>query len=215
MAYACRLCRFHPFRGGCDGAAEGKTTMSIREKYEKGRICPDFEAPTVEGQKGCTHHRRRLCALGTHPVCEVWLRANPTRELPDGEEYREAREVMAARPDYRLAINAGRWFTPGWEKCVGLPPVVTDSDVGSAATRHLDRLPTDLELAAWKRLRVEVCMHSPRLGRVWLVPRYTTDDRDEISIDDAMTMLRVLTAFPGSRVDEFIRRRAKRKNDDA
>lgn len=193
-----------------------ETAMSILGEAHKLRNCPDY-APVTPGSKRCSHYRDRLCELPAHPLCEEWLRANPEAELPRDERFADAGLLLQSRPDYRLAVIAGAYFGPGWESKLAPDPDPfsdvpddepdhDDDGLTSGETRTLDRLPSDIELQRWKDLKCEVCIVSPAIDEVWLVPKYTGTDRDEISIDDAMTMLRVLTAFPGSRIDKFIRK---------
>ena len=44
---------------------------------------------------------------------------------------------------------------------------------------------------------------SEAYGELWVVPRYTGKPRQEVTPEDAATLLRVLSAFPGSRVTAF------------
>ncbi len=180
--------------------------MGIRERASKVHSCPDYVRASTDSRR-CKRYRDRLCELDTHPLCEEWLRSNPKAELPHEERFADAGYLLQRRSDYRMAVIDGSYFGPGWERKLGPGPGPDSDELTSGQTRTLDRLPSDVELASWKRLDVEVCIESPAIARVWLVPGYTKTDRDEISIDDAMTMLRVLTAFPGSRVEQFIRRR--------
>lgn len=61
------------------------------------------------------------------------------------------------------------------------------------------------EIESWKALKVQVCMTSPTLGEVWLVPAYTplVSERKELSIDDFAKLQPWLEAFPGAKITEF------------
>lgn len=53
-------------------------------------------------------------------------------------------------------------------------------------------------------LGLEACLET-RAGEVWLVPSYTDRDRQEISYQDARTLVIVMQAFPGSALTHFAR----------
>ncbi|WP_375743693.1 hypothetical protein NR800_37405 [Corallococcus interemptor] len=74
-----------------------------------------------------------------------------------------------------------------------------NSEVSLAALRGL----TDEDIASFKALGAEVCFASETYGEVWLVPAYTGQARKELTPEHAATLVRVLSAFPGSRVMSF------------
>jgi len=67
---------------------------------------------------------------------------------------------------------------------------------------------TDEDIASFKALGTEVCFASETYGEVWLVPTYTGQARKELTPEHAATLVRVLSAFPGSRVMSFEKRQA-------
>ncbi|WP_233607558.1 hypothetical protein ACIHQR_29925 [Corallococcus coralloides] len=79
-----------------------------------------------------------------------------------------------------------------------------NSEVPLAALRGL----TDEDIASFKALGAEVCFASEAYGEVWLVPAYTGQARKELTPEHAATLVRVLSAFPGSRVLSFEKRTA-------
>ncbi|MGN6104904.1 MAG: hypothetical protein ACTHU0_07365 [Kofleriaceae bacterium] len=56
------------------------------------------------------------------------------------------------------------------------------------------------QIASFRELRVEICMHADGVGELWLVPSYTGQPRKEITPEHAATIGRVLAAFPGAQV---------------
>jgi hypothetical protein len=56
------------------------------------------------------------------------------------------------------------------------------------------------DIASFKALGVEVCLHSEAYGELWLVPAYTGRPRKEVTPEHAATVMRVLSVFPGPRV---------------
>ncbi|CAM4542983.1 ABM domain-containing protein [Myxococcus xanthus] len=67
---------------------------------------------------------------------------------------------------------------------------------------------TDADIASFKALGAEVCFASEAYGEVWLVPAYTGQARKELTPEHAATLVRVLSAFPGSRVLSFTKQPA-------
>ncbi len=78
-----------------------------------------------------------------------------------------------------------------WIKRNGGPPIPVVRNV------------TDEDIASFKVLGVEVCLSSPELGEVWLVPAYTSSDRRELTAEHAALITAACSAFPGSRVVSF------------
>ena len=76
----------------------------------------------------------------------------------------------------------------------------------SPAKPPLVRNITDEEIASFKAIGVEVCLHSEALGDVHLVPTYTGQDRTELSIEHSITLSVICAAFPGAKVVELKRR---------
>jgi hypothetical protein len=60
------------------------------------------------------------------------------------------------------------------------------------------------DLASFRALQVEVCMESPALGQIWLVPAYTGADRKEITPEHAAKVAAIVAAFPGSSPSAWI-----------
>ncbi|NOJ83926.1 hypothetical protein, partial [Myxococcus xanthus] len=67
---------------------------------------------------------------------------------------------------------------------------------------------TDEDITSFKSLGTEVCFASEAYGEVWLVPAYTGQARKELTPEHAATLVRVLSAFPGSRVLSFTKQPA-------
>jgi len=82
------------------------------------------------------------------------------------------------------------------------PAAQTDAPAngtGADRTKALSDLTTE-DIEAFKALGVEVQLTSEGYGDLWLVPAYTGLPRKEITPEHAATVMRVLRAFPGTRV---------------
>ena len=178
--------------------------------------CPDFQ-PMMEGKR-CGRYRSsdRGCRHEDHPICEIWLHANPKAKLSI------RLSAMYLQP-YRRHVTEGAYFGSGWRERIrwslGLdgPQAKPSESVAPSAPVGLAELSAD-RLESFKALNVAVCFAAPGRDEVWLVPVYTpppsstsTDEqravygRTEISVDDAATLVRILAAFPGARIDKFIK----------
>jgi hypothetical protein len=62
---------------------------------------------------------------------------------------------------------------------------------------------TPEELASFQTLGVELRLDLDVAGPVWLVPRYTSLARKEITPEHAATLRLLLDAFPGARIAAF------------
>jgi hypothetical protein len=60
------------------------------------------------------------------------------------------------------------------------------------------------DLASFQALGVEVCIESPTLGEIWLVPAYTRAERREITPEHAMKVAAIVRAFPGAQPNQWI-----------
>ena len=65
------------------------------------------------------------------------------------------------------------------------------------------------DIESFRALGAEVRLESEVFGELWLVPVYTGDARKEITPENAATILRVLSAFPGSRIVSFEKKSPK------
>jgi hypothetical protein len=61
------------------------------------------------------------------------------------------------------------------------------------------------DLASFQALGAEVCIESPTLGELWLVPAYTDAERREITPEHAMKVAAIVRAFPGAQPSQWIR----------
>ena len=187
-------------------------------------LCPEYEAK--EGSKRCRHFaENRSCALLAHPVCEEWLRRNAGKPIPN-----ESSAIFVAQNEaYRCAVVEGLYFRPGWKAKMldtltafpvratpsptlsspALPPVSTKPPQATetpVAACEVTGLPNEIEVASFKALGVEVCIVSETLGELWLVSNYTANEtRKEITLEHLLTLCRLIAAFPGCRVSQFIK----------
>jgi hypothetical protein len=68
----------------------------------------------------------------------------------------------------------------------------------------------DEDIASFKALGLELCLSVEGKGEVWLVPNYTGQDRQELSLEHAVLVAAACSAFPGASVKSFVRQPAKR-----
>lgn len=92
-----------------------------------------------------------------------------------------------------------------------------DDELRGALQQHRDELvrvlvatttPTILttdEIASFKALKVAVKMRAPWCREFWLVPERTNQGRLEMTVDEAVTLVRLMDAFPGSVIESFRR----------
>lgn len=61
------------------------------------------------------------------------------------------------------------------------------------------RFPTEEEIRSWRELRCQVRMRLSDGSEAWLVPEYTGEEgRIEMTPEDAMSVARLASAFPGA-----------------
>ena len=173
------------------------TSLEIIEKNrESGITCPHYEA--ILGKKHCRHYQANGdCSRPDELKCIEWLKVNgqPTPaskpEIPTdlfGEPIPEPKPKRTRRTKQRPAAARP------------LPrPVVHDPIPEREPLRGL----TTEDIDGFKALGVEVCLESESFGEVWLVPAYTGADRTEITPEHTATIVRVMEAFPGSKVVSF------------
>jgi hypothetical protein len=186
-------------------------------------------APAVGGKR-CRHYvAGGSCALPDELQCLEWLRANG-HPLPGVEARTQLTPTTETATPPPTGIAS---MTPEPDEIVddverdlfgdpvGVPPptrptpksVTERPDVvrdAATPTRFEDvplvRNLSAEEVASFKALGVEVCLASEAIGEVWIVPDYTSKDRNELSVEHAATFAAVCSAFPGAKVVSFERR---------
>ncbi|WP_426747397.1 hypothetical protein VZQ01_07970 [Myxococcus faecalis] len=167
----------------------------------------------VRGEgKHCFHYRTggRCTLPSVGGTCTEWLKVN--------RQARPPRDVAAppvpAPPTKAAPVAVDLFGHPLPESDSKKPapapaskpaPPVPSPDVKGLAAQALRGL-TDEDIASFKALNAEVCFASETYGKVWLVPAYTGQARRELTPEHAATLVRVLSAFPGSRVLSFEKR---------
>ncbi len=193
-----------------------------------GIACPEYEA--MEMTKRCRYFNDdRSCQLTAHPVCEEWLRSNPEKTIPNPS----SATFVESNPDYKIAVVEGLHFRPGWkakmlERLTDFPPPVRATPsttneqsaqapkptpppspavvaVGKQAPFTVEGVPSEIEVASFRALGVEVCITNDTVGELWLVPKYTDAKRKEITPEHLLTLCRLIAAFPGCSVSKFIK----------
>lgn len=168
----------------------------------------------VRGEgKRCRHYLANGgCALPDVGTCTEWLKVNGL-----AQPRRDGAAPPASAPPAKSAPVAVDLFghplpEAGSKKLAPRPtppapsPGVKELDAEGAlsALRGL----TDEDITSFKALCAEVCFTSESYGEVWLVPAYTGQARKELTPEHAAILVRVLSAFPGSRVMCFEKRPA-------
>jgi hypothetical protein len=167
----------------------------VPAKPNQGEItCPHYQQ--TPGSKRCRSYapggacQRPDAAQGK---CLEWLKVNAAREPAPEPAPRDLFGAPVRPPPPRQRPHT----TP-------LAPT-TAPEPGPPLVRNV----TDEQISSFKALGVEVCIQSAALGPVWLVPMYTgAEDRAELSIDHAVTLTTICSAFPGAKVIEMKRRSA-------
>lgn len=160
----------------------------------------------VRGEgKRCRHYLSNGgCELPDELMCVEWLKANGHRPPAAPAEPRPkdlfGNAVAADKP----AVSKPA------PKALPVLPAHSSGDEPRSANApapaiDVDQLRgfTNEDIASFKALGVEVCLHSEAYGELWLVPAYTGRPRKEITPEHAATVMRVLSVFPGSRVTAF------------
>ncbi|WP_434345705.1 hypothetical protein ACN6A1_27625 [Myxococcus virescens] len=171
--------------------------------------------------KHCLHYRHGGgCTLpDVGGTCTEWLKVNR-----QARSHRDVAAPPAPVPPAKSVPAAVDLFghpltEAGSKKLVPAPaskpaPPAPSPDVKELDAAHAEsplsalRGLTDEDIASFKALGAEVCFASETYGEVWLVPAYTGQARKELTPEHAATLVRVLSAFPGSRVLSFTKQPA-------
>jgi len=64
---------------------------------------------------------------------------------------------------------------------------------------------TEEQIKALEERGVELCFRTEAVSELWLVPRYTRTERNEMTYRDAATIASMCAVFPGAEVTRFHR----------
>jgi len=81
-------------------------------------------------------------------------------------------------------------------------PPATAAEGGRRGLPALRGLTTE-DIESWKAMNVAVCLRSPSLGEVWVVPHYTGLPRKELTAEHVATLSRFMALFPGAELAGF------------
>ncbi|MDC0714274.1 hypothetical protein POL68_37780 [Stigmatella sp. ncwal1] len=175
------------------------------------------EAYVRDEDNRCLHYRPRGgCALPGVGTCTEWLKVNgqarPPRDVAAPPAPVTQGKSAPATVDlfgHPLTEAGSKKLAPAPTSKPSPPAPSLDVKAPQAEAPHsvLSGL-TDEDIASFKALGAEVCFASETYGEVWLVPAYTGHSRRELTPEHAATLVRVLSAFPGSRVMSFVKRPA-------
>ena len=174
------------------------TAPSTIDDRPAGITCEKY----VRGEgKRCRHYLANgSCELPDELMCVEWLKANGHRP-PAAPAVPRPKDLFGNPVADKPAVSKP---TPK-----ALPVLASDGEprsaIDAAPQIDVDQLRgfTAGDIASFKALGVEVCLHSEAYGELWLVPAYTGRPRKEITPEHAATVMRVLSVFPGSRVTAF------------
>ncbi len=145
--------------------------------------CVKYEA--IAGGKRCRHYLDNgACTRGDELMCVEWLRANGHTEAPDLAPAPLVGGTLGRRPPLPTAAHV---VSLEREDSAPPPPRGLTSD----------------DIESFKALGAAVCLKTPHLGEVWLVPRYTGRDRRELTLEHVATLYHVLAVFPDAQVVAF------------
>lgn len=154
--------------------------------------CPKYEA--APGTKRCVHYLPNgACARPDELMCVEWLKANGHATPPEPRVPPPLERNLLGEPVRREP--------PAPAKPRPAPPAQSPPTAPTPIVRTL----RDEDIASFKALGAEVCLASDELGEVWLVPAYTGQDRQELSVEHAALLAAVGTVFPGAKVIAFVR----------
>lgn len=195
--------------------------MSLRGRFSgatdpSGFTCPHYSPPP--GSKRCRHFLSNgACDRPDELMCTEWLKANsePLPSLPSsGRGNTDPKAAVRRDPGVRVdrdlfgnplpprpEVKPTSASEPRQELSQSVEPA--PSEPGVSAESLLTRNLSDEEIASFKSLGAEVCVNSPDIGEIWLVPEYTGEDRNEISIEHAATLSVLCAVFPEARIKEY------------
>ena len=163
----------------------------------------------VRGEdKHCLHYRPGGgCTLPGVGTCTEWLKVNRQARPPSDVATPPAPVPPAKSSQVPVDLFGHPLPEAGSKKFAPAPVAKHARPTAHAIVQELDaeglRGLTDEDIASFKALNAEVCFSSETYGQVWLVPAYTGQARKELTPEHAATLVRVLSAFPGSRVMSF------------
>jgi len=150
--------------------------QTARKTYE----CPEYKPKSGSKSPRCCHYKSNgQCSRPRTLYCVEWLRLNNL------EEERDLLGHTNLTSKKKRAKPRRQPSTPDQKDI----PVV----------RNI----TDEEIASFRELGAEVCIASPDVGDIWIVPDYTGAGRQEISAPHAATLSAICGAFPGAKVTAF------------
>jgi hypothetical protein len=168
------------------------------EKYTRG-----------EGKR-CVHYvSNGACALLDEFMCVEWLKANGTKPASEPRPLPVAIEPPKPAPQPQARDLFGNPVAlpdkPSKPRPAASAITAAPARPASEPTIDVDQLRgfTTDDIESFKALGVEVLLHAETYGDIWLVPAYTGQARQEITPENAATVMRVLSVFPGSRVVAF------------
>jgi hypothetical protein len=159
------------------------------------------------------------CALPSVGTCTEWLKVNGQARLRPGvaappapaspvplEKHAPASVDLFGHP--LTEAGSKKHALASSSKPAPPAPLLDVKEPDAEAPLSPLRGLTDEDIASFNALGTEVCFASETYGEVWLVPAYTGQVRKELTPEHAATLVRVLSAFPGSCVMSFVKRPA-------
>jgi hypothetical protein len=156
-------------------------------------ICPEYRR--LPGDKKCQHYAGNgACSLEGAMLCVEWVRANPEKHDPGTLE----------RMLHLIQTSGSR--TAAAPAPAGRPePTPPPPDPRMLAARPGvpvaagDWVPTPTEIDALAARGYELELET-EAGTVVLVPKYTSQERVELTYADARTLASIASVFPGTKL---------------
>lgn len=194
--------------------------MTHQQTATRAFTCPHFVA--IAGTHRCQDYLPNGgCKRPDEFMCVEWLKLNgPPSPIPDANTSPQAPSAPVARDLFGIPVapcppkHKGRSSHPSTEPrtrppshASPLPRPSLASEPRRSAGHELPsiRSVTEADVTSFRERGLEVCVESEPLGELWLVPTYTGQDRQELTIEHAALLAAVGAVFPEARITSLRR----------
>ncbi|MCP4603960.1 MAG: hypothetical protein GY847_26130 [Proteobacteria bacterium] len=185
------------------------TSLKVSKPFQ----CQHYN-PLSDNNKHCKHYiKGGACSRPDELMCVEWIRVNDnkpsTADIPEPEkkETNGSATDLLGHPLPKPTPPSKPSRTPPARKRTSAPkapdsqtgthPRIQENTQAEAPTAPCGLADKDIE--SFKELGVEVCIDS-EVGRIWLVPEYTDQDRMEITPEHMALICYARMSFPESRI---------------
>jgi hypothetical protein len=167
--------------------------------------CPHYEP--IAGSKRCAHYLDGgSCARPDELMCVEWLKANE-QSPPSVAQEAPSKTITPDEPRRDLFGNPIPEEPASTKRAIPASHTQTNENASKppAPERKLPAICnlTEEDIASFKQLNAEICIESEPVGRLWIVPDYTGQDRKEMKYEHAITLAAICAAFPECRISSF------------